>query len=69
MHAGFGSDGPLGCSEGDRRLAALGARRLALPIPFTQAGGPVNAYLIDNPDGTLTLFDTGLLTAAIKAGK
>jgi glyoxylase-like metal-dependent hydrolase (beta-lactamase superfamily II) len=67
MHAGFGSDGPLGCSEGDRRLVALGVKRLALPIPFKQAGGPVNAYLIDNPDGTLTLFDTGLVTPECQA--
>ncbi|MBI5542937.1 MAG: MBL fold metallo-hydrolase, partial [Deltaproteobacteria bacterium] len=49
-------------SEGDQLLAALGARRLALPIPFVQAGGPVNAYLIENADGSLTLFDTGLDT-------
>jgi glyoxylase-like metal-dependent hydrolase (beta-lactamase superfamily II) len=62
-----GDGGPLGRSEGDQVMAALGVRRLALPIPFTQAGGPINAYLIDNPDGSLTLFDTGLVTDECQA--
>ena len=65
-------EGVVGRTEGDQALAALGVRRLALPIPFTQAGGPVNAYLIDNADGSLTLFDTGLIsaesTAALERG-
>lgn len=62
----------LGCSEGDAVLAALGARRLEIPVPFASTGGRVNVYLIDNPDGTLTLFDTGIATeegtAALVAG-
>ncbi|MGC4120786.1 MAG: MBL fold metallo-hydrolase [Myxococcales bacterium] len=50
----------IGRSEGDEVLAALGVRRLALPIPFTQAGGPINAYVIDDIDGRVTLWDCGL---------
>ena len=59
--------GVVGRTEGDLVLTALGVRRLALPIPFVQAGGPVNAYLIDNADGSLTLFDTGLITDEAQA--
>lgn len=62
----------LGRSEGDAVLATLGARRLALPVPFAAAGGPVNAYLLDDPDGSLTLLDTGvrsdLSLAALEQG-
>lgn len=62
----------LGRSEGDEALAALGVRRLALPIPFAEAGGPINAYLLENGDGSVTLFDTGLnsptCAAALRAG-
>lgn len=52
----------LGNSEGDAFLASLGVRRLAIPLPFKAAGGPLSAYLIDEPDGSLTLWDTGLGT-------
>jgi glyoxylase-like metal-dependent hydrolase (beta-lactamase superfamily II) len=52
----------VGATEADTRLRRIGIWRLALPIPFMQAGGPANAYLIENADGTLTLFDTGLGT-------
>lgn len=41
-------------------LRELGIYRLPVPIPFEDAGGPVNVYAIENADGTLTLFDTGL---------
>lgn len=62
----------LGRSEGDDVLAALGVRRLALPIPFAQAGGPINAYLIEDGGGRVTLFDCGLNTpecvAALEQG-
>jgi glyoxylase-like metal-dependent hydrolase (beta-lactamase superfamily II) len=51
----------VGRTEGDLTLAALGVTRLALPIPFVRAG-PVNGYLIENTDGSLTLFDAGLTT-------
>ncbi len=57
----------LGQSEADGRLRALGIHRFALPIPFKTAGGPVNACAIENEDGTLTLFDTGLGTRTAKA--
>jgi len=43
-------------------LAALGIHRIAVPIPFVAAGGPVNVYAIEAPDGSLTLFDSGLGT-------
>jgi glyoxylase-like metal-dependent hydrolase (beta-lactamase superfamily II) len=48
--------------EADEGLRALGIHRIAVPIPFADAGAPVNAYAIENGDGTLTLFDTGLGT-------
>ena len=57
----------LGSSEGDLALQALGVKRLAIPIPFRAAGGPVNVYLIDNADGSLTLFDSGLGTDEARA--
>jgi glyoxylase-like metal-dependent hydrolase (beta-lactamase superfamily II) len=41
-------------------VAALGVHRIAIPIPFASAGGPVNVYAIDAPDGSLILFDAGL---------
>jgi glyoxylase-like metal-dependent hydrolase (beta-lactamase superfamily II) len=41
-------------------LAGLGLHRIPVPIPFVAAGGPVNVYLLENADGSLTLFDAGL---------
>jgi glyoxylase-like metal-dependent hydrolase (beta-lactamase superfamily II) len=41
-------------------LSELGIHRLPVPVPFKNAGGPVNVHLIDNADGSLTLFDAGL---------
>jgi glyoxylase-like metal-dependent hydrolase (beta-lactamase superfamily II) len=53
-------------------LAALGVHRIAVPIPFAAAGGPVNLYVIEAADGSLTLFDAGFgseeAEAAILAG-
>jgi len=46
----------------EQDLSALGIHRFAIPIPFVAAGGPVNVYAIDAPDGSLTLFDAGLGT-------
>ncbi len=43
-------------------LEALGVHRFPLPIPFVDAGGPVNVYAIENEDGAFTLFDAGLKT-------
>ncbi|MEI7704087.1 MAG: MBL fold metallo-hydrolase [Deltaproteobacteria bacterium] len=41
-------------------LSALGIHRISIPIPFLEAGGPVNAYAIEDRDGGLLLFDSGL---------
>jgi len=53
-------------------LAALGVHRIAVPIPFVAAGGPVNLYALEAPDGSLVLFDAGLgseeAQAALLAG-
>jgi glyoxylase-like metal-dependent hydrolase (beta-lactamase superfamily II) len=46
----------------DEILAELGVRRVPVPIPFPEAGGPVNIYVIDERDGGLALFDAGLGT-------
>jgi glyoxylase-like metal-dependent hydrolase (beta-lactamase superfamily II) len=44
----------------EQELAELGIWRVPVPVPFVQAGGPVNVYLIEEEDGGLCLFDTGL---------
>jgi glyoxylase-like metal-dependent hydrolase (beta-lactamase superfamily II) len=53
-------------------LAALGIHRIPIPIPFPQAGGPVNAYVVEDEDGGLLLVDAGYgsaeATAALAAG-
>jgi len=41
-------------------LSGLGIHRISMPIPFLEAGGPVNAYAIEDRDGGLCLFDSGL---------
>ena len=41
-------------------LAALGVHRIAVPVSFPQAGGPVNVYAIEDEGGGLLLFDSGL---------
>lgn len=43
-------------------LAPLGVHRLPVPVPFVEAGGPVNVYALKNPDNSWTLFDAGLGT-------
>ncbi len=45
----------------ERELNELGIFRIPIPIPFAQAGGPVNACIIEEKDGVL-LFDPGLGT-------
>lgn len=47
----------------DGALVALGIHRLEIPVPFIEAGGPANAYLVEDADGRFTLFDTGIGTA------
>ena len=58
--------------DGDAVLRALGIHRLAMPVPFADAGGPVNAYAIRDRRGGVVLFDTGIGTpegiAALETG-
>jgi glyoxylase-like metal-dependent hydrolase (beta-lactamase superfamily II) len=46
----------------DGALSALGIHRLAIPVPFVEAGGPANVYVIEDADGRYSLFDTGIGT-------
>jgi glyoxylase-like metal-dependent hydrolase (beta-lactamase superfamily II) len=41
-------------------LAALGVHRIPVPVPFPQAGGPVNVYLVEEADSGVMMFDAGL---------
>src|SRR5512140_2465813 len=41
-------------------LAELGIHRIPVPIPFPQAGGPVNVYLVEEAGGGLLMWDAGL---------
>lgn len=54
---------PIGTTPGDQRLAALGVHRIAIPIPFREAGGPVNVLLVREPEGGCTLIDAGLFSS------
>jgi glyoxylase-like metal-dependent hydrolase (beta-lactamase superfamily II) len=53
-------------------LADLGVFRIPVPVPFPQAGGPVNVYLLEEKDGGLLMWDSGLGsaegTAALEEG-
>lgn len=49
--------------DGDRVLRGLGIHRLSMPVPFVDAGGPVNAYAIEDGHLGLAFFDTGIGTA------
>jgi glyoxylase-like metal-dependent hydrolase (beta-lactamase superfamily II) len=53
-------------------LAEMGVARLPIPVPFAEAGGPANIYVIEEAGGGLALFDAGIGTseggAAIQAG-
>lgn len=53
-------------------LDRLGIHRIPVPVPFPQAGGPVNVYAIEDEGGGLCLFDSGLgseeARAALDAG-
>ncbi len=46
----------------EQDLRDLGIFRVPVPIPFKQAGGPANAYAIEEAGGGILLFDTGLGT-------
>src|SRR5271165_1884282 len=60
-----------GPASSDALLASLGISRLALPVPFADAGGPVNVYALED-EGGWALFDCGIGTeegeAALRAG-
>jgi glyoxylase-like metal-dependent hydrolase (beta-lactamase superfamily II) len=43
----------------EEELGSLGIYRISIPIPFRQAGGPANAYVIEEDRG-LMLFDVGI---------
>ncbi|MBN1568600.1 MAG: MBL fold metallo-hydrolase [Acidobacteria bacterium] len=47
-------------------LGELGIFRIPVPIPFREAGGPVNAYIIEEKNGCL-MFDAGLGTEDSRA--
>jgi glyoxylase-like metal-dependent hydrolase (beta-lactamase superfamily II) len=53
-------------------LKDLGIHRIPVPVPFAQAGGPVNVYLFEEKDGGLLQVDAGIDTeighAALEAG-
>jgi glyoxylase-like metal-dependent hydrolase (beta-lactamase superfamily II) len=43
-------------------LARLGVHRIPVPVPFPEAGGPANVYVIDDEGGGVALFDAGIGT-------
>ncbi len=47
--------------------AALGIHRIPIPIPFPQAGGPVNAYAVEDRGGGILLVDGGYDSAEATA--
>ena len=46
--------------ETEADLQDLGVFRIPVPVPFPQAGGPVNLYLLEEAGGGILLFDAGL---------
>lgn len=43
-------------------LGELGVTRIPVPVPFVEAGGPVNVYAIEEEGGGVALFDSGIGT-------
>ena len=43
-------------------LDRLGVTRIPVPVPFPEAGGPANVYVIEEADGGVALFDAGIGT-------
>ena len=43
-------------------LAGLGIHRVPTPVPFIEAGGPANAYAIEDVGGGFSLFDCAVGT-------
>lgn len=56
----------------EQDLADLGIFRIPVPVPFPQAGGPANVYVVEERGGGVMLFDAGLGTPeaeeALQAG-
>ena len=56
----------------EAELPSLGVFRIPIPVPFPQAGGPVNVYLVEEAGGGYLLVDSGLgspeATAALEEG-
>ena len=46
-------------ASADRLLPELGVTRIPIPVPFAEAGGPANVYVIEEDDGGVALFDSG----------
>jgi glyoxylase-like metal-dependent hydrolase (beta-lactamase superfamily II) len=59
-------------NEIGRAVAKLGVHRIPVAVPFLHAGGPANAYVIEEAGGSLLMVDTGLSAgdgaAALDAG-
>jgi glyoxylase-like metal-dependent hydrolase (beta-lactamase superfamily II) len=51
----------------EAELEALGVFRIPIPVPFPQAGGPVNVYLVEEADGRYLQLDSGLGTPEAQA--
>jgi glyoxylase-like metal-dependent hydrolase (beta-lactamase superfamily II) len=43
-------------------LQLLGIFRIPVPVPFPEAGGPANVYVIEEAGGGIALFDAGIGT-------
>jgi len=43
-------------------LTRLGVQRIPVPVPFPEAGGPANVYVIEENGGGVALFDAGIGT-------
>lgn len=43
-------------------LLRLGVHRIPVPVPFPEAGGPANVYVIEEEGGGVALFDAGIGT-------
>ncbi len=43
-------------------LTRLGVHRIPVPVPFPEAGGPANVYVIEEEGGGVALFDAGIGT-------
>ena len=50
-------------------LGELGIRRIPVPVPFPEAGGPANVYVIDEADGGVALFDGPTAVAAAQVAR